>query len=169
MQVRFWCLQRFCADVISVLGMTMSEGRECLKYRLLGSLEQIGSWGHEYVRWVVGLSTLEPPTVRDCNNSYNQWASGFIILKLECFCSTQGVLVVWLYAASLLRWHRKNMSCRICTSVIGNQVGKKYSFISSSSKHLYILYVDGLICTQLLDWLLHWVLFHHWAEICWRY
>jgi len=40
----------FCADVISVLSMTMSESRECLKFRLLGSVEDIGSWGHEYVR-----------------------------------------------------------------------------------------------------------------------
>ncbi|KAI0242456.1 26S proteasome non-ATPase regulatory subunit 2 [Lamellibrachia satsuma] len=46
--------QRFCADVVSVLGMTMSEGRECLKYRLLGSHEHIGSWGHEYVRHLTG-------------------------------------------------------------------------------------------------------------------
>jgi|SRR6218665_1291279 len=43
-------LQRFCADVLSVLSMTMSESRECLKFRKLGSLEPIGSWGHEYVR-----------------------------------------------------------------------------------------------------------------------
>ena len=33
--------------------MTMSEGRDCLKYRMEGSLEEIGSWGHEYVRYVV--------------------------------------------------------------------------------------------------------------------
>lgn len=46
----FW-LQRFCADIISVLGMTMSDGRESLKYRLMGSKEEIGSWGHEYVRY----------------------------------------------------------------------------------------------------------------------
>lgn len=42
--------KRFCADVISVLSMTMSESRDCLHYRLKGSLEEIGSWGHEYVR-----------------------------------------------------------------------------------------------------------------------
>jgi len=45
------CLQRFCADVLSVLGMTMSETRDCLKYRMLGSQEPVGSWGHEYVRY----------------------------------------------------------------------------------------------------------------------
>lgn len=38
------------ADVISVLGMTMGEGRDCLKYRLLSNLDGIGEWGHEYIR-----------------------------------------------------------------------------------------------------------------------
>ncbi|PIK62396.1 putative 26S proteasome non-ATPase regulatory subunit 2 [Apostichopus japonicus] len=33
--------KRFCADVVSVLGMTMSDSRDCLKYRILGSKEDI--------------------------------------------------------------------------------------------------------------------------------
>ncbi|OQR71238.1 26S proteasome non-ATPase regulatory subunit 2-like [Tropilaelaps mercedesae] len=40
----------FCADIISVLGMTVSEERDCLHFRLIGSSDEIGSWGHEYVR-----------------------------------------------------------------------------------------------------------------------
>ncbi|KAK8493348.1 hypothetical protein V6N13_046714 [Hibiscus sabdariffa] len=44
------------ADVLSVLALTMSaEGeRESLKYRLLGSGGDVGSWGHEYVRNLAG-------------------------------------------------------------------------------------------------------------------
>uniref|UniRef100_A0A7S0WQH9 26S proteasome non-ATPase regulatory subunit 2 homolog n=1 Tax=Pyramimonas obovata TaxID=1411642 RepID=A0A7S0WQH9_9CHLO len=46
------------ADVISLLAMTMSssgtEIPESLKYRLLGSAEELGSWGHEYVRNLAG-------------------------------------------------------------------------------------------------------------------
>jgi 26S proteasome regulatory subunit N1 len=30
--------------------MTISEKRECLKYRFLSTKEDVGSWGHEYVR-----------------------------------------------------------------------------------------------------------------------
>ncbi|CAI5694619.1 unnamed protein product [Oreochromis niloticus] len=45
---------RFCADVVSVLAMTMSGERECLKYRLVGSQEELASWGHEYVRHLAG-------------------------------------------------------------------------------------------------------------------
>uniref|UniRef100_A0A7S4BU81 26S proteasome non-ATPase regulatory subunit 2 homolog n=1 Tax=Chrysotila carterae TaxID=13221 RepID=A0A7S4BU81_CHRCT len=40
------------ADVLSVLAMTKSEQgkHESLDYRLLGSQDDVGSWGHEYVR-----------------------------------------------------------------------------------------------------------------------
>lgn len=43
-------VKKVCADIISVLAMTMGEGRDCLKYRLLSDLDKIGEWGHEYVR-----------------------------------------------------------------------------------------------------------------------
>jgi len=45
-----------CADVVSVLAMTMSETRECLKYKMMGntSTEEIELWGHEYVRHLSG-------------------------------------------------------------------------------------------------------------------
>ncbi|CAO2814489.1 unnamed protein product [Amaranthus hypochondriacus] len=49
-------LKQLLADILSVLALTMSaEGeRESLKYRLLGSEGDIGSWGHEYVRNLAG-------------------------------------------------------------------------------------------------------------------
>jgi len=45
-----------CADIVSVLSMTMGENNECLKYKLLGdtSLEKLEAWGHEYVRHLAG-------------------------------------------------------------------------------------------------------------------
>lgn len=48
--------KKLLADILSVLALTMSvEGeRESLKYRLLGSDDDIGSWGHEYVRNLAG-------------------------------------------------------------------------------------------------------------------
>lgn len=49
----------FCADIVSVLGMTISEKRECLKYRFLSSKEDVGSWGHEYVRHLTAELTEE--------------------------------------------------------------------------------------------------------------
>ncbi|ELT94307.1 hypothetical protein CAPTEDRAFT_150361 [Capitella teleta] len=57
--------KRFCADVVSVLGMTLSQTRECLRYRSLGSHEAIGSWGHEYVRHLTGEISQEWQVVDD--------------------------------------------------------------------------------------------------------
>jgi len=49
-------VKKQCADVVSVLAMTMSEERECLKYKLMGNqtTEEIELWGHEYVRHLAG-------------------------------------------------------------------------------------------------------------------
>lgn len=47
-------VKKVCADIVSVLAMTMGDGRECLKYRLLSDLDKIGEWGHEYVRHLAG-------------------------------------------------------------------------------------------------------------------
>ncbi|KAG9441817.1 hypothetical protein H6P81_017671 [Aristolochia fimbriata] len=54
-------VKKYLADVLSVLALTMSaEGeRESLKFRLLGSEGDIGSWGHEYVRNLAGEISQE--------------------------------------------------------------------------------------------------------------
>ncbi|KAK2976945.1 hypothetical protein RJ640_028748 [Escallonia rubra] len=54
-------LKKLLADILSVLALTMSaEGeQDSLKYRLLGSEGDIGSWGHEYVRNLAGEISQE--------------------------------------------------------------------------------------------------------------
>ncbi|ESQ50440.1 hypothetical protein EUTSA_v10001903mg [Eutrema salsugineum] len=49
-------LKKYLSDILSVLALTMSaEGeRESLRYRLIGTEGDIGSWGHEYVRNLAG-------------------------------------------------------------------------------------------------------------------
>ncbi|KAL7722527.1 19S cap proteasome S2 subunit [Entamoeba marina] len=42
------------ADVLSVLVMTSGERGESLKYKLLGHLDDLGQWGHEYTRNLTG-------------------------------------------------------------------------------------------------------------------
>lgn len=49
--------KKLFADILSVLSMSYGEEkqRETLRYRFIGSTEEdIGSWGHEYVRHVSG-------------------------------------------------------------------------------------------------------------------
>lgn len=50
---------KLCAEIISVLAMTMGTGKDCLVYRLLcdetgTGATPIGEWGHEYVRHLSG-------------------------------------------------------------------------------------------------------------------
>lgn len=50
-------VQKMCAEVISVLAMTMGTGKDCLVYRLMCDEKvksSIGDWGHEYVRHLSG-------------------------------------------------------------------------------------------------------------------
>ncbi|KAK0135322.1 26S proteasome non-ATPase regulatory subunit 2 [Merluccius polli] len=61
--------KHFCADVVSVLAMTMSGERECLKYRLLGSQEELASWGHEYVRHLAGEVAKEWQEVEESDKT----------------------------------------------------------------------------------------------------
>ncbi|XP_044147030.1 26S proteasome non-ATPase regulatory subunit 2 [Bufo gargarizans] len=61
--------KRFAADIISVLAMTMSGDRECLKYRLFGSQEELASWGHEYVRHLAGEVAKEWQEVEESDKS----------------------------------------------------------------------------------------------------
>uniref|UniRef100_A0A8D3CL11 26S proteasome non-ATPase regulatory subunit 2 n=1 Tax=Scophthalmus maximus TaxID=52904 RepID=A0A8D3CL11_SCOMX len=62
----------FCADVVSVLAMTMSGERECLKYRLLGSQEELASWGHEYVRHLSGEVAKEWQEVEESDKTQQE-------------------------------------------------------------------------------------------------
>eukprot|EP01117_Protostelium_nocturnum_P011638 TRINITY_DN422_c0_g1_i3.p1 TRINITY_DN422_c0_g1~~TRINITY_DN422_c0_g1_i3.p1 ORF type:complete len:870 (-),score=199.11 TRINITY_DN422_c0_g1_i3:83-2692(-) len=45
--------KRLLADVLSVLAMTMGN-KESLKFKMQGTIKDIGSWGHEYVRHLAG-------------------------------------------------------------------------------------------------------------------
>ncbi|KAK9760291.1 proteasome regulatory particle base subunit, partial [Basidiobolus ranarum] len=48
--------KRLLADILSLLAMTYSDDglRMSLKYRILGSSDQLESWGHEYIRHLSG-------------------------------------------------------------------------------------------------------------------
>ncbi|TRY92231.1 hypothetical protein DNTS_023804 [Danionella cerebrum] len=69
--------KHFCADVVSVLAMTMSSERECLKYRLLGSQEELASWGHEYVRHLAGEVAKEWQEIEEGDKTQQE-----VLLKL---------------------------------------------------------------------------------------
>lgn len=54
--------KRDLSDILSVLAMTMSsdeEGRESLQFKLQGTLTELSSWGHEYMRALSGEISQE--------------------------------------------------------------------------------------------------------------
>uniref|UniRef100_A0A671PZP7 26S proteasome non-ATPase regulatory subunit 2 n=1 Tax=Sinocyclocheilus anshuiensis TaxID=1608454 RepID=A0A671PZP7_9TELE len=57
--------------------MTMSSERECLKYRLLGSQEELASWGHEYVRHLAGEVAKEWQEIEEGDKAQQE-----VLLKL---------------------------------------------------------------------------------------
>lgn len=54
-------IPKLCAEIISVLAMTMGTGKDCLVYRLLCDDKHIGDWGHEYVRHLSGEIAVNWP------------------------------------------------------------------------------------------------------------
>lgn len=59
---------KMCAEIISVLAMTMGTGKDCLVYRLLcdeNEKSSIGDWGHEYVRHLSGEIASNWPEASD--------------------------------------------------------------------------------------------------------
>lgn len=52
--------------------MTMSGDRECLKYRLVGSQEELASWGHEYVRHLAGEVAKEWQELDDAEKTQRE-------------------------------------------------------------------------------------------------
>ena len=61
--------KHFAADIVSILAMTMPSEKlasgESLDYRLKGSREKIGSWGHEYVRHISGEIAQRWPNISE--------------------------------------------------------------------------------------------------------
>ena len=54
-------VKKECADIVSILSMTMSDKNDCLKYKLLGNTDRqnIEAWGHEYIRHLAGEIVTE--------------------------------------------------------------------------------------------------------------
>ena len=65
-----------CADIVSILAMTMSDKNECLKYKLKGHTdrENIEAWGHEYIRHLSGEIVAEWNSIGDVDKEAEEGA-----------------------------------------------------------------------------------------------
>lgn len=58
------------SDILSVIGMTVDDGLDCLNFKLTGNTNEIGTWGHEYVRHLTRNITQQLQK-GDENDRYN--------------------------------------------------------------------------------------------------
>jgi len=121
-----------CADVVSVLAMTMSEVRECLKYKLLGntSTEEIELWGHEYVRHLAGEVVTEYNALTEDDDS-----NGAI--------KSQMVEMAKNIVPSQMKHHAEAEACDLLMEV--EQLGSLQQYVDESAYNRVCLYLVSCV------------------------
>jgi len=123
-------VKKQCADVVSVLAMTMSEERECLKYKLLGntSTEEIELWGHEYVRHLSGEVVNEYNAVEDENDGT---------------VKNQMVELAKMIVPSQMKHHAEAEACDLLMEV--EQLGLLQQYVDESAYNRVCLYLVSCV------------------------
>ena len=123
-------VKKKCADVVSVLAMTMSEERECLKYKLLGntSTEEIELWGHEYVRHLSGEVVNEYNAVEDENDGT---------------VKNQMVELAKMIVPSQMKHHAEAEACDLLMEV--EQLGLLQQYVDESAYNRVCLYLVSCV------------------------
>jgi len=123
-------VKKQCADVVSVLAMTMSEDRECLKYKLLGntSTEEIELWGHEYVRHLSGEVVNE-------FNAVEEESDGTV--------KNQMVELAKMIVPSQMKHHAEAEACDLLMEV--EQLGLLQQYVDESAYNRVCLYLVSCV------------------------
>jgi len=123
-------VKKQCADVVSVLAMTMSEERECLKYKLLGntSTEEIELWGHEYVRHLSGEVVNE-------YNAVEEESDGTV--------KNQMVELSKMIVPSQMKHHAEAEACDLLMEV--EQLGLLQQYVDESAYNRVCLYLVSCV------------------------
>jgi len=123
-------VKKQCADVVSVLAMTMSEERECLKFKLLGntSTEEIELWGHEYVRHLSGEVVNE-------YNAVEEESDGTV--------KNQMVELAKMIVPSQMKHHAEAEACDLLMEV--EQLGLLQQYVDESAYNRVCLYLVSCV------------------------
>lgn len=121
-----------CADVVSVLAMTMSEERECLKFKLLGNTntEEIELWGHEYVRHLAG------EVVNEYNN-LSEEATDYEANKLKLINLAKNIV------PSQMKHHAEAEACDLLMEV--EQLDLLHKYVDDSAYNRVCLYLVSCV------------------------
>jgi len=112
------------------LAMTMSEERECLKYKLLGntSTEEIELWGHEYVRHLSGEVVNE-------YNAVEEESDGTV--------KNQMVELAKMIVPSQMKHHAEAEACDLLMEV--EQLGLLQQYVDESAYNRVCLYLVSCV------------------------
>jgi len=121
-----------CADVVSVLAMTMSEERECLKFKMLGNTEtqEIELWGHEYVRHLAGEVVIE-------FNNLSEEDADFEANKLKMVNLAKNIV------PSQMRHHAEAEACDLLMEV--EQLDLLQQYVDDSAYNRVCLYLVSCV------------------------
>ena len=121
-----------CADVVSVLAMTMSEERECLKFKLIGNTDtqEIELWGHEYVRHLAG------EVVNEYNNLSEEDAD-YEANKLKMVNLAKNIV------PSQMRHHAEAEACDLLMEV--EQLDLLHQYVDDSAYNRVCLYLVSCV------------------------
>merc|ERR1719209_2204947 len=120
-------VKRQCADVVSVLAMTMSEERECLKFKLEGhqTTEEIELWGHEYVRHLAG------EVVQEYNGTEEEATKATLVTLAK------------LIVPSQMKHHAEAEACDLLMEV--EQLGLLQQYVDDSAYNRVCLYLVSCV------------------------
>merc|ERR1719195_1369338 len=110
-------VKKECADIVSILSMTMSDKNDCLRYKLLGHTdrENIEAWGHEYIRHLSGEIVSDWNEIGDVDKEVEE--QGADVEMTDSEKKSQLIDLVKQIIPSQMKHHAESEACDLLMEV----------------------------------------------------
>jgi len=110
-------VKKECADIVSILSMTMSDKNDCLRYKLLGHTdrENIEAWGHEYIRHLSGEIVSDWNEIGDVDKEVEE--QGADVEMADSEKKSQLIDLVKQIIPSQMKHHAESEACDLLMEV----------------------------------------------------
>ena len=110
-------VKKECADIVSILSMTMSDKNDCLRYKLLGHTdrENIEAWGHEYIRHLSGEIVADWNELGDVDKEVEE--QGADVEMTDSEKKSQLIDLVKQIIPSQMKHHAESEACDLLMEV----------------------------------------------------
>ena len=112
-------VKKECADIVSILSMTMSDKNDCLRYKLLGHTdrENIEAWGHEYIRHLSGEIVSDWNEIGDPDKEVEEQVAGADVEMADSEKKSQLTDLVKQIIPSQMKHHAESEACDLLMEV----------------------------------------------------